>query len=205
MKILTEYDAENFLEHEGFPLIQRKLCKTERDALKTAKTYCFPVVLKASSPTLLHKTEHNAVRTNVTEKNFHQHYTELMKLHPEGILVQPHIEGIPLLLGIKKDPTFGHVLAVGLGDIYTEIFKDVTFRILPANKKEILSMLDDLKSAQLFHTYRNKKIDIKKLNKILLTLSKLPEKYPNLEELDINPLFLNNYEATIADARIVLE
>src|SRR3989338_543996 len=195
MQILTEYEAEHFLEQEGFPIVNRTLCKSEKEALATLKKYD-RVVLKLASPELLHKTEHGAVKINVTEKNFHSQYQELININvkQQGVIVQEYVEGMYFLLGIKKEAVFGHVLLFGLGGIYTEAFKDVTMRILPIEKKEIKTMINELQASELFHS--REKLNVALLEKVLFQLSTLVEKYPHIQELDINPLILNKDEAT---------
>src|SRR3989338_4483188 len=166
MNILTEYKAEQFLEKEGFPVAERTLCTTEKEALSIAKKHQFQGVLKVASGELLHKTEAHAVKLTTTEDTFHKHYQELNKLNfkKEGILVQNYVQGICLLAGLKKDPVFGHVLAVGLGGIYTEILKDISFRVLPLEKKDVKEMLQELKGDKLLTGYRGeKKVNLKKV------------------------------------------
>ncbi len=205
MRVLTEYIAELFLEKEGFPIVEKTLCKTEAEALKVSRRYSFPVVLKVVSGELIHKSEKHAVRINVGEENFHQIFKELenVKVKKEGILVQRFVEGTSLLVGLKKDPTFGHVLAVGLGGVYTELIKDISLRIVPVTKKDVKEMLEELKCYKVLQGYRGEKINFEKLEEIMLKLSKLAERYSNLEELDINPLIINEKEAKVVDARIV--
>ena len=205
MDILTEYKAEAFLEKEGFPVAQRTLCTTEEQALKTAKKNDFHVVLKVASDELLHKSEHNAVRLNITQENFHQTYKELntLKIKKQGIIVQNYIHGKYLLIGLKKDLVFGHVLAVGMGGIYTEVIKDVAFRVVPVEKKDIKEMLQELKSFKILSGFRGEKVNLTLIENILLKISSLAEKYPSIQELDINPLIVNEKEAKIVNARIV--
>lgn len=205
MQLLTEYKAEAFLEKEGLTVVERRLCKSEPEALAAAEDYGFPVVLKLASEKLLHKTEFKAVRLNVTKEEFHQAYSYLhnLPLEKEGIIVQKFVEGNYLLVGLKNDPTFGHVLAVGLGGIYTEILKDVSFRITPVEKRDIKEMLEELKGYTILEGFRGERANLRLIYEVLLKISKLSEKYPTIEELDINPLIVNEKEATIVDARIV--
>ena len=205
MQILTEYKAEEFLEKEGFPVVDRILCKNEQEALTAAKKYGFHVVLKVASDKLMHKTDLNAVRLNVSKENFSQTYKELnnITIEKEGIVVQKYAHGKYLLVGIKKDPTFGHVLAVGLGGIYTEVLKDVSFRVIPVEKKDVQEMLQELKGFEILKGFRGEKVNLKSVYTFLLKIARLAEKHPHIEELDINPLIVNEKEATIVDARIV--
>lgn len=207
MRILTEYSAENFLEENGFEIVTRILVQNKDQALQAAKHLGFPVVLKISSNELLHKSEKNAVKLNINEANLNQAYEELnkIKIEKQGIIVQKYINGKFILLGLKRDPTFGQVILVGIGGIYTEIIKDTSMRITPINKSEAEKMLKELKSYKILEGYRGEKVNINLITETLVKLSKVSEKYPNIKELDINPLIVNEHYAKIVDARIIFE
>lgn len=207
MKILTEYLAENFLETAGFKIAQRVLTKNKQEAYEIAKKLGFPVVLKLASNKLLHKSEKNAVKLNINEENFSQSYDELnkIKIHKQGIIIQKYIPGKQILLGLKRDPTFGHVLLAGIGGIYTEIIKDTAMRIPPINKKEAQKMLKELRSYKILAGFRGEKVNTDLITENILKLSDLAHKYPSIKELDINPLIVNEHHAQIVDARIIFE
>lgn len=207
MKILTELEAEDFLEKEGLNVVKRKLTKNFKEAEDFANKIGFPVVLKISSTELLHKTEKDAVILNVTKDSLKQSYEKLndMKIKKEGILIQKHIPGEYLILGLKKDPIFQHTILIGFGGILTELIKDTSLRITPINKIESEKMLRELKSYPLIEGFRGKKLNKEKIIENLIKVSKLPEKYPNIKELDINPLIVSEKEAIIVDARIIFE
>lgn len=191
MQILTEQKAELFLEKEGFPVVERKLYKS----FKEIKSLDFPVVLKASHDKLLHKTEKNAVKLNVTEKNLKQNYKALEKIS-KSILIQKQVSGTEILIGIKKDPTFGHTLLLASGGINTELINDKQIRVLPIDKKEIRKMINGLKTRQ--------KLNKKELEKIILKVIKFAKKHKKLQELDINPLILSD-KPLVVDARMIFE
>ncbi len=196
---MLEAEAEDFLEKNGFNVAKRAVIKTKDELLKVAKKLGFPLVLKNAE--LLHKTERNAVKLNVHESNLLEAYQELKA---RKVLVHKQIDGNYFLIGIKKDPTFGHVIVFGLGGIYTELFKDITIRVYPIGKKQAKDMLEDIKFRKIYE-FRNKKINKQALVEALLKTSNLIKKYPNIRELDINPMIANEKEAVIADARIVFE
>ena len=199
MKILKEYEAEQFLKKSGLPIIRHKLITSEKELIKAAESFGYPIVLK--NPSELHKTEKNAVILNVYRENLISSYK---KLKAKKVLVQKQLDGLQLLIGIKKDPTFSHILVFGSGGIYTEILKDVSFRVLPLKNKDIKEMISETKISKLLD-YRNNKIDAEKLVSILLKISNLVKKYKKIRELDINPLIANNREIVVADARIIFE
>ena len=205
MQIFTEYKAEEFLEKEGFPVAERKLFHSKEWAFSYAKSLGFPVVLKIASDKLLHKTELNAVRLNVNSDNFYNIYNELekYKIEKHGIVVQKYVNGKYLIIGVKNDSTFGHVILAGIGGIFAELINDVSFRVLPIAKKDCLEMLKELKGYKLLSGFRGDKVNVNAVVNVMLKISKLINKYPEIQELDINPLVANSRDTKIVDARIV--
>ena len=197
MLILKEHQAELFLKKEGFPVVESHLVRDAAQLIKYGKKLGFPVVLK--NPDILHKTEKNAVKTNVYENNLDYEYDNLKA---KNVLIQKQIKGHEFLVGVKKDNVFGHVIAFGIGGIFTEVLKEVSFRVLPINKKDTIDLIKENKAYGLLNA-RGKKISTKKIENIILKISELAERHPNIIELDINPLIVNEREAKIVDARIV--
>lgn len=201
MQILTESRAEEFLEKNKFPIVKRGIAYNLKQAKSIAKRIGYPVVLK--NPSILHKTEKNAVKTNITKETIEKAYHSLKA---KRILIQKHVRGIEIFAGIKKDQTFNHVLAFGLGGIYTEILKDISFRICPITAKDALEMIKETKSYPLLKGARGiKPININLVKNILLKLSNLTKKYPNIQELDINPMIAEKNRLEIVDARIIFD
>lgn len=204
MNILTEKNAEDFLEKQGFPVVKRMIAKTRNDVFKAAKKIGFPVVLKLSAESIIHKTELNAVAVDLKNAGEIADALEKMpKIKNAEFLVQKFVKGHEILVGLKKDATFGHVLIFGLGGIYTEVFKEVSMRVLPAGKAEIEKMMQETKAFQLL-TARGRKFNMQKLLDVLEKTAKLAGKHPEIKELDINPLIVNEKECVVADARIVI-
>lgn len=208
MKILNEYEAEEFLEKNNFPVTKRHLAKTQSQAIKYSKKIGFPVSLKILGKNILHKSDVGGVFTNLqSEKEIKKAFQKIKKIKGfQSCLIQKYIKGKYILIGLKKDPSFGHVLVAGLGGIYTEIIKDISFRVCPINKKQALEMLKELRSYKLLTGARKQKqVNIQKIINILVKISNLPKKNKKIKELDINPLVVNEKEAIIVDARIILE
>lgn len=207
MHIYTEYKAEDFLEKEGFPVVNRRIFTNREEAFNYAKRIRFPVVLKIASDHLLHKTDVNAVRLNIHEEDFFKNYMDLwsMKIQKYGILVQKFINGKYIIIGVKKDETFGHVVLVGIGGIFAEVIKDTSLRVLPIERKDAIEMLEELKGYEILKGYRGEKADIRLIVDVIMKVSKLVEKHPSISELDINPLIVNENSAKIVDARIVFD
>lgn len=201
MRILKDKDAENFLEKEGFPVIKRKLVKTLEQAKKFAEEVGYPIAIK--NPSILHKTEKGVVIIDVTKDNIDKMFK---KLNAKQTLVQRQFKGKEILIGLKKDPNFGHVVAFGMGGIFTELIKDVSLRVCPITDKEVNSMIKEINGYNILKGVRGKKpVNMKIIKGVLLKTSKLAEKYPKIKELDINPLIINDKEGHIVDARIIFE
>lgn len=207
MEVMAEKEAEDFLEKEGFPVAKRMVTITEEEMLSAAKEIGYPLVLKVHSKKIIHKSDVGGVKVDVrNEEEAKKAYKEIMNIKDsEGCLVQKFIPGDWFLLGLKKDPTFNHVLAFGTGGIYTEVIKDVALRICPASLEEIRKMIKETKGSKILEGIRGKKLNIKAVEELLLKTSSLAKKHPNIQELDINPLVVNEKEAIVVDVRIVLD
>ncbi len=207
MKVLVEKEAEDFLEKEGFPVAKRKVVKTEEEMLKAAKEIGYPLVLKVVSQKIIHKSDVGGVKTDLrNEEETKAAFKEIMSIKDaEACLVQKFIIGDWFLIGIKKDATFNHVLAFGTGGIYTEVIKDVALRICPVSIEEVRKMMKETKSYKILEGIRGKRLNIESVENLLLKTSDLTKKYPNIQELDINPLVVNEKESVVVDVRIVLD
>lgn len=195
MKLLTEKEAEDLLEKEGFNIVKRQFVKSKKEVKNLMLRY--PLAAKISSRHIMHKAKIGGTILNIrNEKEAEKAVEKLCKIKDcEGILFQEMVYGQEIILGLKSTPEFGLVILVGEGGIGVEKKKDISFRILPIKDKNAEEMLAELKIK-----VKNKKAVIKNLIK----LAKLAEKY-NIEELDINPLILANNKAIVVDARIVLK
>ena len=205
--IVTEKEAEEFLEKVGFPVTTRAYCTTLTACLKAAHTIGYPVAMKVSSPRIMHKSDVGGVALNLMNPSMvKKAFSHMMKIrHAEGVMVQEYLNGEFLLLGLKKDPTFGHTVAVGAGGIYTEVLKDVSFRICPFTSRDAQEMLEELKIYPIIKGMRGGKDVRQSVKDLILKLGKLAKDYPMITELDINPLIVHHHGVTVADARIVVE
>lgn len=183
---------DSFQALKGFPIAKWTVIKNEADL----KNLDFPCWLKVNISE--HKLEQKAVVqvTNVSEAE--SSLKNLRKKFPtETIIAQESVNGIEMILGIKEDKAFGKLLMIGFGGTFTEIVKDVSFRAIPVDKKEIEASLKELKMYPVLVS--RKKYAIDKLISIAEKISKL-----DIKEADINPVILNEKEAVIVDARIQL-
>jgi biotin carboxylase len=211
MKIYTEEKAEKLLA-KHVPVAKNMMTKNLATALTAAKKIKFPLVLKIISLKALHKTEVKGVRIVNNSEELKKEYDDLCKtakkkkLPLAGILVQEFVKGEEVLIGIKYDNTFGHVIAFGVGGKYTELLKDVSFRICPITEEDAQSMIDGLRMRQLLYGVRGSKpVNIKLLKQVMVNVSKIPLKNKKIMELDINPFIISNKTGKVADARIVMK
>lgn len=196
--------ADEALSMLNIPVAKFEVFDSLNSIERVAKSYGFPVVLKLLSPEVVHKTEAGGVK--VVHDLAELRKTASAFLARGKVLVMEHCSGVEIFLGIKKDATFGHVLLAGVGGIFVEVYKDVAFRVCPVNARDAEFMLAELRGKALLQGVRGQKpVNMKALIDAMVRLSKLPEKYPALEELDVNPLFVNDKDVKAADARFVLK
>ncbi len=170
----------------------------------------FPLFAKL--PQILHKTEKKAVRKVCDWNELQQVLKDFdkiakkEKLRKHEVLVQECVKGVELIAGLKKDATFGHAIMLGLGGIYVEVLKDITFRICPITSKDAAQMIEELKSKKILEGVRGlPKANKQALVDTLVKLSRVPQKYPKISELDINPLMVNEKGAFAVDVRVVMQ
>lgn len=168
-----------------------------------------PLVMKILSSDAIHKTEFGGVSIVHRSEEIESSFNDLIlkaknhKLKLKGILVQQFVDGTQLIIGLKKDQTFGNVILFGLGGIFTELLNDVSIRKCPITKEEAQNMIEELKSKKLFEGFRNIRLNTEKLKEDLISISKIPDK-KDIQELDINPYILNSKEGMAVDVRIVI-
>lgn len=169
-----------------------------------------PLVMKIVSPEITHKTEIGGVSIVHRSEEIESSFNELVsaskknKIKLKGILVQEFIEGTQLIIGLKKDSTFNHVILFGMGGIFTELLNDVSIRKCPITLAEAEDMINELKSRKLFEGFRNIRLNTEALKHTLVEVSKIPQKHKDIQELDINPYILNEKTGSAVDVRIVL-
>lgn len=215
--ILTDFEAREVFEAYGFRAPRHILAKSAEEAVASAESISYPVVAKIASPDILHKTEAGGVRVGISNgtemKNAFEKIVSSAKAYKknaviEGVEVQEMVTGIQeTIIGVKKDPQFGHLLMFGLGGIFVELLGDVTFRIVPIGAKEAEGMLNDIKGAKLLQGYRKTPAaDTEALTEAILRVSQLCMDFPSIEELDLNPLIVKKRGEglVMVDARIIL-
>jgi acetyl coenzyme A synthetase (ADP forming)-like protein len=215
---LVEYKALDVLKSYGFPVVPYELARSPEEAGIAAKAMGFPVVLKISGPKILHKTDVGGVRLNLTgEDEVKAAYNQIIEsvrskmgadVEIWGVLVQKMLpKGKEIILGMTRDPRFGPLLMFGLGGIYTEALRDVSFRLAPLRQDVPPAMIRSIRSYRLLEGIRGEKpSDLNAVAECLLRLSQLVTENPVIKELDINPLivYARGEGAMVADARIIL-
>ncbi len=213
--ILTVDEARKIIELSGIPINKSKLATSEDEAVRMASEIGFPVVMKIVSPQVIHKTEVGGVEVNInTETEVRKFYNELIartkKKIPNaeitGILIEEMIQGTELIIGTTQDPQFGPMIMFGVGGIFVEVYKDVSFRLVPITTGDAQEMLNEIKGKALLTGVRGlPEADTEQLVNILMKVSDLIETYPVIKEMDINPLIITKSGAVAADARIILK
>tara|TARA_Y100000310_G_scaffold336419_1_gene420921 strand:- start:3635 stop:4273 length:639 start_codon:yes stop_codon:yes gene_type:complete len=208
--VYTEFETERFLK-KYVKVARHKLVKTWYECEKACRRIKYPLVLKIISKDALHKSDIHGVRLVKNRLELEEEFNSLTKivklrrLKFDGILVQEYVEGQYVLIGLKEDPVFGHAIALGMGGVYTEYMKDVTFRVCPISMKDADEMVQELKMKDLLFGVRGQKgVDVRLLKKTLVKISKIVSKYPEIKELDINPFVISSKGGKVVDARMVI-
>ncbi len=211
-KALTEYEAKKVLKRYGIPTTREELVRTQKEAVEVAEKLGYPVVLKGAGAELLHKTELDVIRLNLKNaQQVREAFQEIKKNAGdklEGVLVQEMVKGErELVIGLIKDPQFGPCVMFGLGGIYTEILRDVSFRVAPITKQDAYQMMEEIRAKKILDAVRGMApADKKTLAKALVGLGRLGIDHPEIKEVDVNPLILTKKGKPMAvDALIVLE
>jgi len=214
--LLNEVKSKELLKKAGIPVVEAKLAQSKKEAISISKEMGFPVVLKISSPDVVHKSDSGGVKlglANATQvgKAYNEIISSIKQAYPEaqieGVSVQPMApSGVEVIVGMSKDPQFGPVLMFGLGGILVEVLKDVSFRIVPVTARDAREMIREIKGYPILEGYRGQKpASIPALEKLIVKVSQFIEKNPQIKELDLNPIFAYPDKAVAVDARIILE
>ncbi|MFP4460156.1 MAG: bifunctional acetate--CoA ligase family protein/GNAT family N-acetyltransferase [Candidatus Zixiibacteriota bacterium] len=217
-QILSEEVSKTLLQSYGIQVTMPHLAVSPEAAAKIADYMGYPVVLKVLSPDITHKSDVGGVsldlrNADMVKADFNKIYENAKKNAPEaridGVTVQPMIDtsdGVEMILGIKRDPVFGMVIMVGMGGTKTEIFQDSVLGFPPLNERLARHMIESLRIYPLLAGFRHHKaIDLDALIKTLIKLSYLAVDYPEIKELDVNPLLVTPRGAMALDGRVVID
>jgi 4-hydroxybutyryl-CoA synthetase (ADP-forming) len=214
---LLEEEGQEVLRAYGFPLPKSELAKTENDAVKIAKKIGYPVVMKIASPQIIHKSDAGGVKVNLTNDDevksaFNEIVANAKKYNKQaeikGVLVVEMIKGgKEMIIGSKLEPGMGPVIMLGMGGIYVEVLKDVTFKLAPVTDNEADDMIASIKMRKILEGVRGEKpSDKAKLSECIQRLSQLVSDFKEIKELDMNPVLVmeNGKGCKILDVRIGL-
>jgi hypothetical protein len=203
---LPENEVKERLRHYGIE-VPDYMVLTPGESLD-GLTIVYPVVLKVCSAKIVHKTEVDGVRLGINDdEELVAALEDFRKRFPgENMLLEPMVQpGLEFIMGLINDPTFGLSIMVGMGGIYTEVYKDVTFRLVPIMERDAEEMLDDLQASVLFRGFRDINPDRKAVIRLLLTLSKMGlDIGPALQQMDLNPVVVFQEGLVVVDAKLIV-
>ncbi len=213
--VLTEIESKQILAEAGIPVASAQLAKTADEAAQLAEKAGFPAVLKIVSPEITHKSDIGGVKVGLASTDevrtaFDEIVAAARKAEPkariDGVAVQKMAAaGTEVIVGMSKDPQFGPVLMFGLGGIFVEVLKDVAFRIVPLEARDARQMVREIKGFAVLEGVRGQPpADLAALEGLILKLSEFVEAHPEIEELDLNPVFAYADGVIAVDARIVI-
>lgn len=205
-KSLAENEVKELLRESNIPTTDFQVV-SKYDEIDQKKLK-FPVVLKVCSPTILHKTDVGGVVLEIHKEDLEQEFRKMREKFPNEKLLVESLQDrrVEVIVGLINDPTFGLTLMFGLGGIYTEVYKDVTFRVVPIKREDAEEMLREIKAAPILEGFRKIKVDREAIINILLRVSALGEKYMDkVDQMDLNPVFVKERGAVVVDAKLLLK
>jgi acetyltransferase len=215
---IGEVEAKEILRAYEFNILPGELAADANAAIEIAGRIGYPVVLKIVSPDIIHKSDVGGVRVNLANAEQVRDAFDLMMLRvqrvaPGAVIRGGYVEkmgarGREVILGMTRDPQFGPMLMFGLGGIFVEVMKDVTFNLAPITAEEAMQMLKSTRSYALLKGARGQAaVDLHAIAAALQRISQIATDYPQITELDINPFIVGEVgqEAYVADARMTLK
>jgi len=208
---LSEYESKIVLASYHIPVTREIIIQKDDDIISAAHEIGYPVVIKGCSPEITHKTEKGLIQTDIRDDRealdaFNNIMAGMNGSHG-SILVQEMIKGKrELVIGLIRDPQFGPCVMFGLGGIFTEILKDVSFRLAPLEKRDALEMMDEIKARKILDAVRGMDaVDRDILSEILINVGKIGVENDTIKEIDINPVIISGSRPVAVDALIVLQ
>ncbi|MCP3891291.1 MAG: GNAT family N-acetyltransferase [Desulfobulbaceae bacterium] len=213
---LPESEVRGLLESYGMPVVKTEVATTEEQASQLSQSIGYPVVLKLFSPDITHKTDaggvHLDLRSDLEVREAYQQIIQSAERFKqgakiEGVAIQPFLTkpDFEILLGAKQDRDFGPVILFGMGGIFTEVLKDRALGLPPMNRLLARRMMQETKAYTLLGGYRNRPFaDIEQLEEIILRFSQLLVDYPQIAELDMNPILIKDGKPIIVDSRLLV-
>jgi acyl-CoA synthetase (NDP forming) len=204
---LAENEVKDLLRTYGIPTTKYQVVQTEKDLNRLAVK--FPVALKVCSPKILHKTDVGGVRLGIQDiDELRKEFKEFRRKFPaEPLLVDQMAEkGVEIIIGLVQDPSFGLCVMCGIGGIFTELYKDVSFRVVPVDEYDARKMVEELKGKKLLEGFRGMKANKELVVDLVLKISKLGEELmERIDQMDLNPVFVYEKDICVVDAKLILK
>lgn len=204
---LAENEVKDLLQAYGIPTTKYQVVRKEKDL--EALSLRFPVALKVCSSKILHKTDVGGVRLNIQNlEELKKVFVEFRRKFPtEDLLVdQMEEKGVEMIIGLVQDPTFGLSIMCGVGGIFTELYKDVSFRVVEIDRYDAVQMIEELAGKKLLEGFRGMKANKQLVIDLLLHVSKLGEELiDHLDQMDLNPVFVYEDRVCVVDAKLILK
>ncbi|MGB7293915.1 MAG: acetate--CoA ligase family protein [Thermodesulfobacteriota bacterium] len=212
---VLEPEVKKILSLYGIRVTRERVCSLVDEAISTANEIGYPVVLKVVSPEVIHKSDLGGVEVGIKDASqVEAAYKRIQKniqiKDPEarinGVIVQEMAEGKEVMIGAVKDPYFGALMAFGMGGVYVEAMGDVSFRLAPLTGSEAEEMIEEIRNYPLLKGYRGKRgVNLQKLGEAMVRVSLVLVDLPEISEMDLNPIFVNEDEAIVADGRMFIQ
>ena len=204
---LAENEVKDLMKTYGIRTTNYKLVNKLEDLENLGLK--FPVAIKVCSSKILHKTDVGGVKLGIKDmSDLEKTFKEFKKKFPkENLLVdQMEEKGVEIIIGLVQDPTFGLSIMCGIGGIFTELYKDVTFRIIPIDKYDSVQMIEEIKGKKLLEGFRNMKANKELVIDLLLKVSKIgQELIEHIDQMDLNPVFVYENDICVVDAKLILK
>ncbi len=208
---LSEHESKQLLAAYGIPVTKEIVVEKREDVAKAAGKIGYPLVMKGSSAEIAHKTEKGLIRVDIRNDaealEAFDSLTSRMGVTRPAVLVQEMVSGKrELVVGLTRDPQFGPCVMFGLGGIFTEVLKDVSFRVAPLEKVDALEMMREIRAHKILDAVRGMEAaDVDKLSEILINIGRMGLENDRIREIDINPVILSGSRPVAVDALVVLQ
>jgi len=204
---LAENEVKDLMKSYNIPTTKYEVVDTEEDVRNIRLK--FPVALKVCSPNILHKTDVGGVKLNIeNNKELLQEFLAFRKKFPEEHLLVDQMakKGVEIIVGLVQDPSFGLTIMAGIGGIFTELYKDVSFRVVEIDRYDAEQMIEELEGKKLLEGFRNMKANKQLVIDLLLKVSKIGEELmEHIDQMDLNPVFVYEDGICVVDAKMILK
>ncbi len=211
---VLEPEVKEILSLYGIKATRERLCSSIEEAIETAKEIGYPLVLKVVSPEIVHKSDSGGVEVGMRDASqLEEAYMRIQKnvllktpsATIKGVLVQEMARGKEVIIGSVRDLYFGPLIVFGMGGVFVEAMRDVSYRLAPLTESEAQEMIEEISSYQLLKGYRGENgVNLEKIKEAIVRVSSLLVDFPEIKEMDLNPVFVNEEEAIVADGRMFI-